>query len=81
MVNNYVYVIGGGSQFKPKRSCERYSIQENKWEWIAPLNIEWFGPSICCFNSDIIFAIGGRTRDILALDSIEFYSIKQNLWY
>ena len=40
VIGNFVYAIGGGSQFKPKRSCEKYNIQENKWERIASLNIE-----------------------------------------
>ena len=50
IVGDVLYVFGGGSLFKPKNSCEKYDMKTDLWEKISPMNMEWFGPSVCLVN-------------------------------
>jgi N-acetylneuraminic acid mutarotase len=59
--------------------CEKFNIQQNKWEFIQRMNIPRNGASCCVFDG-AIFIFGGNSNSSGSLDSIERYSIKDDIW-
>jgi len=42
-------------------TVEKYSITYNKWDYSAPLKFERQDASLCLFNQNTIYWIGGAT--------------------
>ena len=80
-VNVYIYVCGGiDNNSNHLNSCEKYSLQYEKWIKCSPLNIERSHLSLCNVNNKYIYAIGGENKKNGFLDSIEKYSILGDSW-
>ena len=80
-VNEYIYVSGGiDNNSNHLNSCEKYSLQYEKWIKCSPLNIERSHLSLCNVNNKYIYAIGGENKKNGFLDSIEKYSILGDSW-
>ena len=80
-VNEYIYVCGGiDNKSNHLNSCEKYSIQFEKWIKCSPLNIERSHLSLCNMNNKYIYAIGGENKKNGFLDSFEKYSILGDIW-
>ena len=80
-VNEYIYVCGGiDNNSNHLNSCEKYSLQYEKWIKCSPLNIERSHLSLCNVNNKYIYAIGGENKKNGFLDSIEKYSILGDSW-
>ena len=80
-VNEYIYVCGGiDNNSNHLNSCEKYSLQYEKWIKCSPLNIERSHLSLCNVNNKYIYAIGGENKKNGFLDSIEKYSILGDVW-
>ena len=80
-VNEYIYVCGGiDNDSNHLNSCEKYSLQYEKWIKCSPLNIERSHLSLCNVNNKYIYAIGGENKKNGFLDSIEKYSILGDVW-
>ena len=80
-VNEYIYVCGGiDNKSNHLNSCEKYSLQFEKWIKCSPLNIERSHLSLCNMNNKYIYAIGGENKRNGFLDSIEKYSILGDTW-
>ena len=80
-VNEYIYVCGGiDNNSNHLNSCEKYSLQYEKWIKCSPLNIERSHLSLCNVNNKYIYAIGGENKKNGFLDSIEKYSILGDGW-
>ena len=80
-VNEYIYVCGGiDNNSNHLNSCEKYSLQYEKWNKCSPLNIERSHLSLCNVNNKYIYAIGGENKKNGFLDSIEKYSILGDSW-
>jgi hypothetical protein len=54
-----VFVFGGHDGDNDMELCEMYSIRENVWRSIQPMNKKRNGASIVSFDK-IIFAFGGN---------------------
>ena len=67
---NYVYAIGGRSFNGVLDSCERYSINMNRWEKIASLNQERCTSPAIVFEDSFIYVFGGYEGSG-RIDSIE----------
>jgi hypothetical protein len=70
-------------------SCEVYSIAEDKWESLPPMENARQSFSVCCFNDKFIFVFGGRkvsdgsTVNNIAFDyvnDVEYYDIDKKAW-
>jgi len=77
--NGYIYVAGGVSN-KVKNSttsvlnkCERYNIDENYWEVIAPMNQKRKNPSLWALGNGIIYVFGGWQREYTDVEVVEKY--------
>ena len=80
-VNEYIYVCGGiDNNSNHLNSCEKYSLQYEKWIKCSPLNIERSHLSLCNVNNKYIYAIGGENKKNGFLDSIEKYLILGDSW-
>ena len=80
-VNEYIYVCGGiDNKSNHLNSCEKYSLQFEKWVKCSPLHIERSHLSLCNMNNKYIYAIGGENKRNGFLDSIEKYSILGDTW-
>jgi hypothetical protein len=76
---NYVYAIGGRSINGVLESCERYSINLNKWEKIAMLNQRRCTMPAIVFGDMYIYVFGGYEGSG-RIDSIEQYDIANDIW-
>ena len=80
----YIFVIylGGYDGFTKSqlKSCEFYDMHNDKWQYIADLNIQRSQSAACKLNDYEIFVFGGYNKEKGTLDSIEKYSIKENKW-
>ncbi len=56
----------------PMNDCEIYDIRENKWRFTYPLNDSRTEPTLVCFNSHIVYCIGGAFSKISA-ESIDMF--------
>ena len=74
-----IYVLGGNSGNRDFALCETYSVVENYWKPIAPMNCRRNGSS-CISLENYLFVFGGNQLDIGSVDSIEKYSIDLNKW-
>ncbi|CAI2382834.1 unnamed protein product [Moneuplotes crassus] len=76
-----IYVCGGNDNADDLAACEKYSITENVWRQISPLNYKRNGASVCHFSeSNCLFIFGGNNREIGSLDSIEKYEVEFDKW-
>ena len=80
--DKYLYVISGKkNQNEIVDSCERYSLIENKWSEIAPVNHKRFAASAIGTSNGLIYLFGGR-RDVnnSMVHEIEAYDASKNCW-
>lgn len=76
LVENALFCIGGRNSTQSRmRHCERYKIAEDKWESIAPMNIERSKHGVCPFNNSMILVFWGSTDE-----SFEKYDIQRDFW-
>lgn len=56
----YIFVMGGLNYTeKILKKCERYSIQDNKWETISDMCEPRKNASACALTTDTIYVFGG----------------------
>ena len=80
-VGNHIYICGGmDNNSNHINSCEKFSLQYEKWIKCSPLNIERSHLSLCNMNNKYIYALGGENKITGFLDSIEKYSILGDSW-
>ena len=80
-IDNHIYVCGGmDNNSNHINSCEKYSLQYEKWIKCSSLNIERSHLSLCNMNNKYIYALGGENKANGFLNSIEKYSIIGDLW-
>jgi hypothetical protein len=60
----YLIFVLGGFNWKDLviQTCEKYSIEKNKWVLTAPLNQKKSHVSACSFQNELIFGFGGFDR-------------------
>lgn len=76
-----IYSIGGNDSQDDLKEVERYSIAEDCWRQVSPMNVKRNGCAACVFpESKTIFAFGGNNREIGSLDTIEKYSVVYDKW-
>lgn len=62
-------------------SCEKYSLYENVWREIAPLNIARNGASTLLLKHlKFLFVLGGNNKIDGSLDKIERYDLEFDKW-
>jgi hypothetical protein len=76
--SQYLYVLGGYSEFRALRECERYVGVESQWEELPAL------PVACCAMSAVeldhcIYALGGFAYPT-GLDSVQKLSVDSLTW-
>ena len=74
-----MFVFGGHDGDVDLETCEQYSIRENIWRSIAPMNQKRNGASVVCFDK-IIFVFGGNNQVNGSMESIERYSVEFYKW-
>ena len=77
-----IYVMGGIDKVCLNH-CERYSIKDNKWTAIRPINQAWSGASACMQGEQFIYLIGGYggdLNDFKPINTIEQYDIYKDNW-
>ena len=76
---NEIYVAGGYHEGKLTRSCEAYSVKNNQWKQLPPLNEEKCSSSLCVLNGRYLYCFGGLTKQENAaylLSSIEMLDLE-----
>jgi len=76
----YIYAVGAFVEGKISNSVERYDVKNNKWEERDFMNVPRSGVGLCSFNSNYLFAFGGRTETQMHLTNIESYDIAKDIW-
>jgi hypothetical protein len=77
--SGYIYAIGGKTNENVNtKLCERYDIENDKWENIASLNHARSRPGVCAFGDNNLYAFFGTASSGLVLPDIEVYDIAQN---
>ena len=59
---NQIYVAGGYHEGELTKSCEVYSIQENAWKSLPPLNEAKCSVTLCSLNGRYLYCLGGLTK-------------------
>ncbi|KAL4512048.1 hypothetical protein ABPG72_005050 [Tetrahymena utriculariae] len=78
---SYIYAIGGKTNFDTKtKLCERYDVQRNVWESIAPLNQARSRAACCLFNEKYIYAFYGTSSENKSVQTVEKYDLELNKW-
>lgn len=76
----YIYAVGAFIDGTFSNSMERYDVKNDTWEIRASMNIPRSGVGLCVFNSNFIFAFGGRNASNFRMTTIESYDISNNFW-
>lgn len=83
-LSGYIYVVGGYEHKNViTKRCERFNIEENKWEVISNLNYAATSLSLCTFNRSHLFKFGGigeGYHNHSLSPYIERYDIKADIW-
>ena len=74
-----MYAIGGRSINGVLESCERYSINMNRWEKIADLNQKRCSMPAIVFEDSYIYIFGGYEGSG-RMSSIEQYDVTHDQW-
>jgi len=84
----FVFAFGGlNYTHKVLRYCEKYDVENDQWEEIAPMVEPRKNASSCALTSDTIYVFGGSScqsevsdKGSNASDSIEQYCISTDTW-
>lgn len=79
ILDSSIYVFGGQDGSEDLKMCEKYSVAENVWRPIQPMNEARNGSS-CVILDKAIFVFGGNSQQKNSLDSVERYSIEYDCW-
>lgn len=62
-LHGFVFVLGGlNYTHKLLRYCEKYDVESNQWESIAPMVEPRKNAAACALTSDTIYVFGGSSR-------------------
>lgn len=78
----YIYVFGGRTDDAVKtKLCERFDIENNKWEMIAKMN-NGKARSACCYdqNNNNIYIFFGTDSNNQNNCTVEKYNVNTNTW-
>lgn len=78
-LGNFIYSLGGRGVDGVITHCEKYSISQNSWESICPLNSGRCTFPAVVVNQELIYVFGGYTGNSRS-DSIEVYDPIMNMW-
>ena len=56
-------------------TCEVYHVKKDMWTYVSPLNKKSECHSLCNFNEEYVYKLGGKNDYV-----IERYNIKSNIW-
>ena len=80
-IDDFIFVCGGiDSAGNPIASCEKFSLQFDKWIKISNMNCEKSHLSLCNVNNMHIYSFGGENKYDSILDIIERYTILNDVW-
>ena len=80
-INGHIVVAGGISEDCGILStCELYSVEEDEWSPIAPLNVPAMNASLCAFGESYLFKFGGKRSEETLNNNIERYSFDSDCW-
>jgi hypothetical protein len=81
-VDNYgdrIFAVGGSTgKHLPTNLCEVYDIRADKWSKLPNLSEPRFSESLCIFNDEWLFAIGGFDGNHSLTSKIERLSITED---
>lgn len=71
-VDGKIMVIGGiGEDCEILDSCEVYSVEDDEWTELAPLNVPSMNSCVCSFDDRYLFKIGGKLSENELCNNIE----------
>ena len=80
-IDDSIYVFGGNDSLNDLNQWERYSLTENVWRQISPLNWKRNGASSMLMpDANWIFVFGGNNKEEGSMNSIEKYEIEYDKW-
>ena len=59
---NEIIVAGGYENGVLSKSCEVYSVREDRWRELPPLNEEKCSSALCVLNGRYIYCLGGLAK-------------------
>lgn len=60
---NEIFVAGGYNEGELTKKCEKYSIAEDKWNWLPDLNEFKCSNSLCLVDDcKYLYSIGGLSK-------------------
>ena len=74
MFDQNVYALGGQDGMRDLEACESFSVKDNVWRPIAPMQVKRNGNSALAIDS-LIFTFGGKNLDDGTLNTIERYRL------
>jgi len=77
-----IYAIGGNDAKNFYTNCEYYDVNQNKWHWIANLNIARDSAACCIFSGRYIYVFSGRIKfnPKEITDVCELFDIEKKVW-
>jgi hypothetical protein len=81
-LDNSIYAIGGSdSNSSDLNKCEKFSLIENVWRPISPMNLNRNGTASVLFETyRLIFVFGGINHKLGSINKIEKYEIDFDKW-
>jgi len=81
-LDNSIYALGGSdSNSSDLNKCEKFSLVENVWRPIAPMNLNRNGTAAVLFEQyRLIFTFGGNNHKHGSIKKIEKYEIDFDKW-
>jgi hypothetical protein len=86
LINHIVLALGGFNHRDDEAqapntllTCEKYSVKENEWSSIAPMQQERAYFSACKVKEEFVYVFGGF-QNYDTTNTIEFYNIMLDKW-
>ncbi|EYC15430.1 hypothetical protein Y032_0037g3517 [Ancylostoma ceylanicum] len=77
-LDGFIFCVGGSSDQEVLRDCERYDVNREVWEPIAPMELARYQAGVIAWRG-LVVACGGCDR-WNCMDSVEAYDPKTNTW-
>ena len=79
IIRDEIYVAGGYTNGVLTRNCEAYSIKDDRWRELPPLNEEKCSNTLCVLNGRYLYSLGGLAKSeggAYLLSSIEMLDLQ-----
>eukprot|EP00826_Nyctotherus_ovalis_P036299 TRINITY_DN3205_c0_g2_i2.p1 TRINITY_DN3205_c0_g2~~TRINITY_DN3205_c0_g2_i2.p1 ORF type:complete len:588 (-),score=128.05 TRINITY_DN3205_c0_g2_i2:59-1801(-) len=80
MLEHYIYILGGFKDGRTVPNTYKFNTITDKWTALPSMNVERHSAGGSVVDESTICVCGGENERARALNSIEVYNVRENMW-